>query len=1039
MLRSRLLLLAFALLLPSSVLAQAPTLTLGASASVNLVSPGPVRTDGKRISLTIVVVDSDGSLAAGARFRGSAAKIGRFDPSCSSSHPGIYTCAYTAPDRVASGELLRLKVKLPSGVSLEGRFPIELRSSGKARIKTAAAPKAITLTVDPSSQLSFTIRDGTGAPVGDVDLRAKANIGSIEDLHSTGPGVWAGRYVPYKASERSFPQIAIISVWDANNPGGSQDFEVLPLVGRVTFPVKTGIPGARVVFEVAGKTFPQVTADGTGQALVPITVPPGVSKAKVELIQPSGARSNQTIDLKVPAFGRIGLGGLPDFLPADGKSTARVRVMIVDSKGRPASGEKVLLEASAGTISEARFLGDGIYEAKFTAPLLNAAGATTIKASLEGETGTSQVTGTIGLELPGPEGVSLSADPSELTSSTKRTKLRGQITGPGGQPGSKIYSVELRTASGPLRKITHSGSGAFSADLSVDWKKKTRVQAIARMRGNKQAVKHLLLLPMHDSVVTNQKAPITVLSLDYYGNPVSSVAVNCSATGGGSVTTSAQTDAFGMTAVVFTASALGGYATVTCEGGGVSHTTPIWQTPDAMAGFSFPISGGQDQGRLSARWTKLRAHVDLAQIKVVAVVTEPAPAKGTATVDASGAWGGTTATTKDSGSVGKAGAPAAITVAAVPSSVSEMGGTVNLVVRVTDARGMLVPGTNVILITDLGTISGKTDNGDGTFSATLTVPARSGKDRVQITATRPSGDIAGFATVALDGSAPVAARTKTKRRPKKPFATAASGDRMAHRSARVWAGWTPGIYSYKSTPCTEATGTCEPPDDSALDGYDFLKAEVDAPTVGTFSLGGEWFPFQDYVGIEAEYTRASYTTDFEASAGEGDSHCATHFCDTMNYINIGAQGRFALLKAKGPLDLLVRAGASIQDVVVFWRRPNAAGEKEPRFETISLVGLRVGAGLRYTVTPKIQPHFNYNITFGLRASLDGSGFPVPGVINHGVVSGVTFFPWKGLMLDASYSGLTRSLGLSFEEAGVVQRGKLEETSHSIRLSAGWAF
>jgi adhesin/invasin len=992
---------------------------------VHLVDPGVVTADGKRISLTVVVVDSDGSLAEDARFRGSAAKVGRFDPSCASTHPGIYSCEYTAPDRVASNEQIRIKVKLPSGVSLEGRFPVALESSGRARITTSASPKSITLTVDPSSQLSFTIRDSSGAPVSDVDLRAKANIGAIEDLHSTGAGTWVGRFVPYKATERPFPQIAIISVWDARAPGGSQDFQILPLVGRVTFPVNTGTAGAQVVFEVGGKTFPQVTADGKGQALVPITVPPGVSTAKVELIQPGGSRSNQSIDLMVPPFGRIGLGGLPDFLPADGSSTARVRMMVVDGKGRPTSGEKVLLEANVGTVSEARFLGDGIYEAKFTAPLLTAAGSATIKASIDGESGVSQV--------------------SELTSNTKRSKLSGQITGPDGQPGGKGYSVELRTASGPLRKVAHSGSGSFSADLAVDWKQSTRVQAIARMRGNKQATKHLLLLPMLDSIVTNQKTPITVLSLDQYGNPVSSVAVNCSATGGGSVTTSAQTDAFGMTTVVFTASALGGYATVSCEGAGAKYIAPLWQSPDAMPELRFPVAGGQTQGSLLARWSKLRAHVDLSQAKAVAVVAEPKPE--VKTTEAAAAWGqAPTGTAKDSGSVAKAGAPTEITVAAIPAALPDMGGTVSLVVRVTDSAGTLIPGTNVILITDVGSVSGKTDNGDGTFSATLTVPAKSGRERVQITATRPAGDIAGFATVAIGGGGPATAATGKGKKPKakakvkaKGSAAAPSADRMAHRVGRVWVGWTPGSYTYSGTPCSEESGPCEAPADTALESFDFLKTEIEAPTVGSFSVGGEWFPFQDYVAIEAEYTRAAYTTDFQAQVGEGESHCATHFCDSMNYINVGALGRFALLKDKGPLDLLVRTGVSIQDVTVFWRRPDAAGEKEARFETINLVGLRVGAGMRYTVTPKIQPHVDYNLTFGLRATLGDSSFGVPGVINHNVVGGVTFFPWKGLMLDASYTMLSRSLGLSFEEAGVIQRGSLTETTHSLRLSAGWAF
>jgi len=265
-------------------------------------------------------------------------------------------------------------------------------------------------------------------------------------------------------------------------------------------------------------------------------------------------------------------------------------------------------------------------------------------------------------------------------------------------------------------------------------------------------------------------------------------------------------------------------------------------------------------------------------------------------------------------------------------------------------------------------------------------------------------------------------------------------ERLQRRAGRLFISWTPGFYSYDGTPCTAATEPCEAPADSAFESFDFLKTEIQAVTPGSFSVGGEWFPGQEVVGVEAEYSRVSYTTDFEAQSGGGGSHCDTHFCDSMNYINVGARFRIPLLKDKGPLDLLFGVGPSVQDVTVFWRRPDANGDKEARFETINLVVLRVGVfGLRYTAVPQVQPHFDYNITFGLRATLGGSSFAVPGIINHNVVGGVTFFPWKGLMLDASYTMLTRSLGLSFEEAGVIQRGTLAEATHSLRVSAGWAF
>ncbi|MEE2828095.1 MAG: Ig-like domain-containing protein [Myxococcota bacterium] len=1018
---------------------KASTITLGASADAQLVPPGPIKADGTRIQLTVVVVDSTGSLASEARFRGSSAKIGRLDSNCSSDQPGIYQCWYTTPERSDAKESLRLKVKLPSGEQLDSTFALQITSSGKASIRASASPAELTLIDDSDSNLTFKVTDSRGNGVADLDLRARANTGTIEGLQSSVQGSWSARYVPTVDPSRGFapPQVAVISVWDADHPQSTARFQVIPLIGKVTFPVDTQRPGASLTLKVGDKTFPTVTAGADGKAFVPITVPPGIETASAELVETNGRRSTQVVPLRVPPFNRIGLGGLPDFVPADGKHQTTVRMMVVDGKGRPAASEEVSIEASTGTVTAARFVGDGIYEAVYTAPSLQASGDATLTASVAGEAKVSQVTGTIRLEVPGPGSLSLSADPVQLSSSTKKSKITATLLDQSEIPAGKLYSVELRTADGPLRKVSSSSSkGTFSADLAVDWKKKTRVQALAKVRGNKQAATQLIVLPMSDAVMTNQKLPVTVLSLDRYSNPVSGIAVNCKASGGGSVTSSGQTDAHGMAALLYTASALAGYATVRCETGGVSYTAPLWQTNEPMDDFSFPVSGGQQRSASLTTWSKLRASVVLQQAQAVA-------AAPVVTSSGTSAWGEETATTTDSGSIAPPGEVAEIQISSVPTSVPVNGGTVNLLVRVTDAQGTLVPGSNIIIITDVGTVSAKTDNGNGTFSAVLTVPPRSEKDRVNITVTRPSGHPTAFGVVSIGGSAVASAKPPAKAKGSKKAVVqgpaADSGERMARRRARIWAGWAPGSYSYNSTPCLDAEGPCEAPDDAVLDDYDFLKAEVRAPTVGSFSFGGEWFPFQDYVGMEAGYSRLAYSTDFESSASANSNHCASHFCDSMNYVHVGAQARFALLKKKGPLDVLLRVGPQFQDVVVFWRRENDAGEREPRFETIGLTGLRMGGGLRYTVTPKIQPHFDYNITLGLTASLGDDTFSVPGVTNHNVNAGVSFFPWKGLVIDASYDMISRSLGLSYEEGGLVERGSLSDTVHGIRINAGWAF
>jgi hypothetical protein len=44
------------------------------------------------------------------------------------------------------------------------------------------------------------------------------------------------------------------------------------------------------------------------------------------------------------------------------------------------------------------------------------------------------------------------------------------------------------------------------------------------------------------------------------------------------------------------------------------------------------------------------------------------------------------------------------------------------------------------------------------------------------------------------------------------------------------------------------------------------------------------------------------------------------------------------------------------------------------------------------------------------------------------------------MVDVSYDLTTRALSLRYpNELGITQRGRINEQSHTLRLSAGWAF
>jgi hypothetical protein len=253
-------------------------------------------------------------------------------------------------------------------------------------------------------------------------------------------------------------------------------------------------------------------------------------------------------------------------------------------------------------------------------------------------------------------------------------------------------------------------------------------------------------------------------------------------------------------------------------------------------------------------------------------------------------------------------------------------------------------------------------------------------------------------------------------------------------------GWAPGGYIYNGTPCVNTdSAPCTPVADADLDNYDFLRARVNAGIPASFHVRGEVFPIE-YVGAAVAYTRMQYSTTFETTSG-GDSYCATHFCDAMNFLNIDLQGRLPLLKKQGPLDILARVGYQAQEFVMFRRLVDPDDNvKKPFFDTVTLHGLRAGLGLRYTIIPQVRPHLDYNATFGLGASTGGNNFGLTGVTNHNFAVGVNVLPLAGLLIDVSYDMTTRALALQYpNEANILQRGRISEQAHTARISVGWAF
>jgi len=342
----------------------------------------------------------------------------------------------------------------------------------------------------------------------------------------------------------------------------------------------------------------------------------------------------------------------------------------------------------------------------------------------------------------------------------------------------------------------------------------------------------------------------------------------------------------------------------------------------------------------------------------------------------------------------------------------------NVLVKVLDAAGQLVPGEQIVMVTTAGVLSNKQDHGDGTFTAVLIAP-RAGSDvQANISASHLQGEMSAFTAVTL--TTPVA--TKPERKPKpKPEAKPTSNK---YRTARVMLRYPVGGYTYDMQP--------EPCDQEPCDF--FRDIHISGPEgsggVGLFeSLGveGEIFPIE-YVGATVRAERNGYRTDYAVTTEGGQSSV---FKDGMYHVIVSATGRLPLLKNRnvGPLDVMAHLGYHAHDVVVFKKHGQESGVWT--WQNLWLNGFRLGFTVRFQLAPFAQVHG------GWAGTLISTGLAA-----NEVAIGCTFRVWKGLTLDARYQYLGRKLRVTngeAEQSAAYQEANINETSNALVLGAGWSF
>ena len=398
----------------------------------------------------------------------------------------------------------------------------------------------------------------------------------------------------------------------------------------------------------------------------------------------------------------------PTSITADGTTTSTITVQLKDASGNSVTtgGATVALSTSLGTLGSVTDNGNGTYTATLTSAIT--AGTATISGTLGGATITDTATVTMTVGAASVATSTITASPTSITANgTTTSTITVQLKdASGNNVTTGGATVALSTSLGTLGSVTDNGDGTYTATLT--------------------------------SAVT---AGIATISGTLGGATITDTATVAMTVGAASVATS-----------TITASP----TSITADG--TTTSTITVQLKDASGNN---VTTGGATVALSTSLGTLGSVTDNGDGTYTATLTSAITA-GTATI--SGTLGGAaiTDTATVTMTVGAASV-ATSTITASPTSITANGTTTSTItVQLKDASGnnLTTGGATVALSTSLGTLGSVTDNGNGTYTATLTSALTAGT--ATISGTLGGAAITDTATVTMTvGAASVATSTIT--------------------------------------------------------------------------------------------------------------------------------------------------------------------------------------------------------------------------------------------------------------------------------------
>ncbi|MFC5404907.1 invasin domain 3-containing protein [Cohnella soli] len=556
--------------------------------------------------------------------------------------------------------------------------------------------------------------------------------------------------------------------------------------------------GAAVTIASTSGSVGTVTDNGNGTYKATLTSPTIAGTATVSAkVGGTALASTTSVEFVpgAPSASQSTIVALDTSLVANGNSSTTITVSLKDANGNAltSGGASVTIASTIGTVGTVTDNVNGTYKATLTSP--TTAGTATVSAKVGGIALTSTTSVQFVPGAPSTSNSTIAVDDTSLTADgTSQTTITVKIIDANGNAlTSGGAAVTISSTTGSVGTVTDNGNGTYKATLTSPTTVGTATVS-AKIGGTALASPTTVefvpgapsaansTIAVDDTFLTadgTSQTTITVKLIDANGNALT--------TGGAAVTISSTTGSVGTVTdngngtykATLTSPTTAGIATVSAKVGGteLESTTSVQFVPGAPSAATSTIE--IDDSSLTADGTsqttitvKLKdangnaltiggATVTIAStVGIVSAVTDSGNGTYIATLTSPTTAGIATVSAK----VGGTALPTPTSVEFVPGAPSEATSTIavedtsltadgtsqsTITVKLKDANGNALTsgGAAVTITSTAGSVGTVTDNGNGTYKATLTSPTTVGT--ATVSATIGSDRITDTATIAF--------------------------------------------------------------------------------------------------------------------------------------------------------------------------------------------------------------------------------------------------------------------------------------------------